>query len=90
MELKKLTKKIYKEAGEEFNIGSPQQLGRSLRRCRCRKSEARGSRRPRPGTPRTVDVPEALKGVPIADMMLDYRQLTKLKNTYTRRPSRNG
>ena len=30
MELKKLTKKIYKEAGEEFNIGSPQQLGKIL------------------------------------------------------------
>ena len=29
-----------------------------------------------------VDVLESLKGVPIADMVLDFRMLSKLKNTY--------
>jgi DNA polymerase-1 len=29
-----------------------------------------------------VDVLESLKGVPIGDLVLDYRQLSKLKNTY--------
>jgi DNA polymerase-1 len=29
-----------------------------------------------------VDVLESLKGVPIADLVLDYRQLSKLKSTY--------
>ncbi len=83
VELKKLTKKIYKEAGEEFNIGSPQQLGKILfEKMQVQKIGGTRVKKTKTGYSTDVDVLEALKGVPIADMMLDYRQLSKLKNTY--------
>ncbi len=83
VELKKLTKKIYKEAGEEFNIGSPLQLGKILfEKMQVQKIGGTRVKKTKTGYATDVDVLEALKGVPIADMMLDYRQLSKLKNTY--------
>jgi DNA polymerase-1 len=83
VELKKLTKKIYKEAGEEFNIGSPQQLGKILfEKMQVQKIGGTRVKKTKTGYATDVDVLEALKGVPIADLMLDYRQLSKLKNTY--------
>ena len=83
VELKKLTKKIYKEAGEEFNIGSPLQLGKILfEKMQVQKIGGTRVKKTKTGYATDVDVLEALKGVPIADMMLEYRQLSKLKNTY--------
>jgi DNA polymerase-1 len=82
-ELKKLTKKIFKEAGEEFTIGSPQQLGKILfEKMQVQKISGTRVKKTKTGYATDVDVLEALKGVPIADMVLDYRQLSKLKNTY--------
>ncbi len=82
-ELKKLTKKIYKEAGEEFNIGSPLQLGKILfEKMQVQKIGGTRVKKTKTGYATDVDVLENLKGVPIADLMLDYRQLSKLKNTY--------
>jgi DNA polymerase I len=82
-ELKKLTKKIFKEAGEEFNIGSPLQLGKVLfEKMQVQKIGGTRVKKTKTGYATDVDVLEALKGVPIADLILDYRQLSKLKNTY--------
>ncbi len=82
-ELKKLTKKIFKEAGEEFTIGSPQQLGKILfEKLQVQKESGFRVKKTKTGYATDVDVLEALKGVPIADMVLDYRMLSKLKNTY--------
>src|SRR5581483_2019010 len=82
-ELEKLTKKIFKEAGEEFNIGSPLQLGKILfEKMQVQKISGTRVKKTKTGYATDVDVLESLKGVPIADLMLDYRQLSKLKNTY--------
>jgi len=82
-ELEKLTKKIFKEAGEEFTIGSPQQLGKILfEKMQVQKIAGTRVKKTKTGYGTDVDVLESLKGVPIADLVLDYRQLSKLKNTY--------
>ena len=82
-ELVKLTKKIFKQAGEEFNIGSPQQLGKILfEKMQVQKISGTRVKKTKTGYATDVDVLESLKGVPIADMLLDFRQLSKLKNTY--------
>ena len=82
-ELKKLTKKIFKEAGEEFNIGSPLQLGKILfEKMQVQKISGTRVKKTKTGYATDVDVLESLKGVPIGDLVFDYRQLSKLKNTY--------
>ena len=83
VELKKLTKKIFKEAGEEFTIGSPLQLGKILfEKMQVQKIAGTRVKKTKTGYATDVDVLESLKGVPIADMVLDFRMLSKLKNTY--------
>jgi DNA polymerase I len=82
-ELKRLTRKIFKEAGEEFTIASPLQLGKILfEKMQVQKIAGTRVKKTKTGYATDVDVLEALKGVPIADLVLDYRQLSKLKNTY--------
>ncbi|PWG02555.1 DNA polymerase I [Sphingosinicella humi] len=77
-----LEEKICGEAGCKFTIGSPQQLGDIL----FNKMGLEGGRKGKSGTWST-DVTElerlARGGVPIAQLVLDWRQLTKLKSTYT-------
>ncbi len=82
-ELEKLTKKIFKEAGEEFNIGSPQQLGKILfEKMQVQKISGTRVKKTKTGYATDVDVLESLKGIAVADMLLDFRQISKLKNTY--------
>jgi DNA polymerase-1 len=77
-----LEDQICGEAGCKFTIGSPQQLGEIL----FNKMGLSGGRRGKSGTWST-DVNElerlSREGVPIARLVLDWRQLTKLKSTYT-------
>jgi DNA polymerase-1 len=77
-----LEEKICGEAGCKFTIGSPQQLGDVL----FNKMGLSGGRKGKSGTWST-DVNElerlSREGVPIAQLVLDWRQLTKLKSTYT-------
>jgi DNA polymerase I len=72
---------IYKAAGMEFNVGSPKQLGDVLfNRMNLPKPVKYGKGRM---ISTAVDVLEELaENYPIARMVLDYRQLTKLKSTY--------
>jgi DNA polymerase I len=72
---------IYEVAGMEFNVGSPKQLGDVLfNRLNLPKPVKYGKGRT---ISTAVDVLEELaENHPIARMVLDYRQLTKLKSTY--------
>lgn len=74
-------KAIHEAAGMEFNIGSPKQLGDVLfNRMNLPKPVKYGKGRT---ISTAVDVLEELaENHPIARMVLDYRQLTKLKSTY--------
>jgi len=74
-------KEIYEAAGMEFNVASPRQLGDVLfNRMNLPKPVKYGKGRT---ISTAVDVLEELaEDHPIARMVLDYRQLTKLKSTY--------
>ncbi len=74
-------KEIHEAAGMEFNVGSPKQLGDVLfNRLNLPKPVKYGRGRT---ISTAVDVLEELaENHPIARMVLDYRQLTKLKSTY--------
>jgi len=74
-------KEVYEAAGMEFNVGSPKQLGDVLfNRMNLPKPVKYGKGRT---ISTAVDVLEELaEDHPIARMVLDYRQLTKLKSTY--------
>lgn len=70
---------IWSQAGEEFNINSPKQLGTIL----FEKLMLPAGRKTKTGWSTNVDVLESLKGKhEIIQDILDYRQLTKLKSTY--------
>ena len=80
-EISAKAKEIYEAAGSEFNVGSPKQLGDVLfNRMSLPKPVKYGKGRT---ISTAVDVLEELaENHPIARMVLDYRQLTKLKSTY--------
>lgn len=74
-----LEKRIYEEAGEEFNINSPKQLGIIL----FEKMKLPGGKKTKTGYSTSADVLEKLAPkVPLVQDILDYRQLSKLKSTY--------
>ena len=77
-----LEDRICAEAGCKFTIGSPQQLGEVL----FTQMGLKGGRKGKSGTWST-DVNElerlSREGVSIAAMILEWRQLSKLKSTYT-------
>jgi len=74
------TKKIYKSAGEEFNISSPKQLQVIL----YDKLGLTSGRKTKTGFSTDARALEYLRGEhEIIEMILDYRQATKLKSTYT-------
>ncbi len=78
----KMEKEIHKLAGQDFNIGSPKQLGDIL----FGKFKLEGGRKTKTGAWSTdADVLEdvAAQGHPIAKMVLDWRGLAKLRGTYT-------
>ena len=77
--IKVLTEQIYAEAGEEFNINSPKQLGVIL----FERLGLPAVKKTKNGYSTNVEVLEKLKNVhPIAQMIIDYRQYSKLKSTY--------
>jgi len=77
-----LEKQIHKLAGRDFNIGSPKQLGEVL----FDEMGLDGGKKGKTGAYSTgADVLEQLaaQGVELAKRVLDWRQVSKLKNTYT-------
>lgn len=78
-DLKVLEKNIHDLAGEEFNINSPKQLGVIL----FEKLKIPTTKKNKTGYSTATDVLEKLgKAYPIADLVLNYRELAKLKSTY--------
>jgi len=81
-EMARLEEEIQAEAGQPFAIGSTQQLGAIL----FEKMGLKGGKKGKSGAYSTdVTVLEKMKadGVKIAGLVLDWRQLSKLKSTYT-------
>ncbi|RKY46348.1 MAG: DNA polymerase I [Candidatus Omnitrophota bacterium] len=75
----KLKEDIYKAAGEEFNINSPQQLSRIL----FQKLKLPPLKRTKTGFSTNEEVLTKLaQEYPIAKLLLEYRQLNKLSSTY--------
>ena len=78
-ELLRLEKEIYGSVGHQFNINSPQQLGKVL----FEDLRLPQSRRTKTGYSTEASVMEALRGIhPVIELILQYRQLSKLKSTY--------
>ncbi len=74
-----LQSRIYSYAGEEFNIGSPKQLGEVLFEKMCLPK----SKKTKTGYSTDAEVLQKLIPYhPIIEDILDYRQMTKLKSTY--------
>ncbi|HEV8238059.1 MAG TPA: DNA polymerase I [Thermoanaerobaculia bacterium] len=81
-ELAKLEKEAWQIAGEEFNLGSPRQLGEVL----FEKLQYPIFKRTRKTKSYSTDVETlqdlAAKGFPLADVVMRHRELSKLKGTY--------
>lgn len=74
-----LEKQIYEQVGETFNINSPKQLGEIL----FDKLRLPFAKKTKTGYSTSADILEKLQGEhPVIPMILEYRQLTKLKSTY--------
>lgn len=77
--IKSLEKRIYDLVGESFNINSPKQLGVIL----FEKLRLPNAKKTKTGYSTAADVLEKLQDEhPVIPMILEYRQLTKLKSTY--------
>jgi len=81
-ESKKIEKKIYNITGREFNIGSPKQLGEIL----FLEMKIKGGKKTKTGTYSTdsgtlEDL--SLQGHDIAKLVLNWREVSKLRSTYT-------
>ncbi len=77
-----LSDKIHEMAGREFNIGSPKQLGEVL----FDEMGLAGGKKGKTGAYATgAEILEGLaaEGYEVAEKVLDWRQLSKLKSTYT-------
>jgi DNA polymerase I len=74
-----LKQRIWQEAGNEFNVDSPKQLGEIL----FDKMQIPHLKKTKTGYSTDSSVLEELaEEHPIAELMLEYRQLTKLQSTY--------
>lgn len=77
--IKEKSNSVYEIAGVEFNIGSPKQLGEVL----FEKMHLPTGKKTKTGYSTAQDVLEALRPAsPIIDLVLEVRELAKLKNTY--------
>ena len=78
-DVERLQAEIYATAGETFNIGSPQQLGRIL----FDKLGLPHGGKNKTGYATGVEVLQGIaRDFPVAAQVLEYREVTKLKNTY--------
>ncbi len=79
LQMERIEKEIYKEAGEEFNIASTKQLSRIL----FEKLNLQPGRRTKTGVSTDSDVLEQLSlAHPLPGLVLEYRQMAKIKSTY--------
>ena len=80
--IKDLEKKIFNITKKEFNIGSTKQLGEMLYN-ELKISSLKKTRKGSFATSATVLEDLAFKGHKLPRLVLDWRQISKLKNTYT-------
>lgn len=80
-QIRELEKEIFALSGEEFNVGSPKQIGEIL----FGKMGLKGKKTASGAWATGADVLETLSedGVEIAKLILDWREMSKLKSTYT-------
>ena len=74
-----LEAQAYDVAGEEFNLGSPKQLGEVL----FEKLGVTGGKKTKSGQYSTGEAILSKIDHPLAEIALEYRSLSKLKSTYT-------
>jgi DNA polymerase-1 len=76
-----LEKEVYELAGEEFNLGSPKQLQEIL----YKKMDLPILKKTPKGAPSTAEevLQELAINYPLPKLLMEYRGLSKLKNTYT-------
>jgi DNA polymerase-1 len=80
-DLIKIETQVYQQAGEKFNLASPQQLSRLL--FENLGLDRRKSRKTKTGYSTNQAILEKMKGDhPIIENILQYRSLAKLKSTY--------
>ena len=80
VKLDDIQKQVFALTGYEFNINSTKQLGEAL----FVKLGLPPKKKTKTGFSTGAEVLEALRGYhPIIELLLDYRQLSKLKSTYT-------
>lgn len=81
--LNELENIVYEHVGERFNLNSTQQLSNAIFN-RLKLAPPDRTRRTEAGNYSTsAEVLEALKGKhPVVDLLLEYRELSKLKSTY--------
>ncbi len=78
-QIRNLEKEIFESVGQEFNIGSPKQLGQIL----FEKLKLPVIRKTKTGFSTDSDVLEKLKDQsPIAEKIIEWRELSKLNSTY--------
>jgi DNA polymerase-1 len=78
-DVERLQREIFALAGEEFNLGSPQQLGRIL----FDKLGLPAGRQNKTGYATGADVLQGLaRSFPVAAKVLEWREVSKLKSTY--------
>ncbi len=79
--LEELQKEAYELAGEEFNLGSPKQLGHIL----FEKLQLPIIKKTPKGAPSTAEevLAELALDYPLPKLLTEYRGLSKLKSTYT-------
>ena len=80
-EMKEIEKEIFEIAGEEFNIGSPKQIGEIL----FTKKGLKGKKNASGAWATGAEVLENLaeEGEELASKILQWREISKLKSTYT-------
>jgi DNA polymerase-1 len=81
-EIARIEQEIWDCCGEQFTVGSPQQLGRIL----FEKLGYKGGRKGKSGqysTDQAILEGLAAQGAEVAQKVLDWRQVAKLKSTYT-------
>lgn len=79
IKLELISKDIYNQAGCQFNISSPNQLGEVL----FERLKLPHGKKGKTGYSTAIDVLNKLKGKhPIIDLIIEYRMLTKLYTTY--------
>lgn len=80
--IRKIEKKIYSIAGKEFNIGSPKQLGEIIYN-ELKIAKPKRTKKGSPATNAKILEDLALTEHKFPKLILEWRQISKLKNTYS-------